>query len=249
MSSIRSSLACARAKPAGKPAATRSGDDRELAEDAPDLEREREEDEGRVEAAVADPHRDEREDREDGIGGERPGAEVAPVREALDPGVEDVDEEDRGEEAVEPALAGVEIVGEAGVVVHPVGKEQRAGEEVERGVADDEEVELEGPDLDPPEPELEPPEVHDREQEEDHPSEVDGVDLRPRRMLDEAGEARQQPGDAEPRDQPDDHPDVEEGVVRKLRRRLHGRSRPDGRALCPAAPPVNNRRGTREGSR
>src|SRR5690606_10408242 len=119
-------------------------------------------------------------------------------------------QEDQREEPVEPALPGVEIVGEAGILVDPVGEEQRAGEEEERGIADDEEIELEAPGPDPAEPELEPPEVQHGEQEEQHPAEMHRIEPRPRRMLHEPCEPGQEPGDAETGHEADDDADMEE---------------------------------------
>lgn len=59
----------------------------------------------------------------------------------------------------------MEILGEARILVHAVGKQERAEEEEQGGIADDEQVDIERPDADTLQAELEPPEMHDGEQQ------------------------------------------------------------------------------------
>lgn len=187
---------------------------------APDLEQQRDDGEDEVGAAAADEGGGDAGGGEDELPGgvERP--EGADVRRALDGAVGEIDEEERGEEAVEPALPGVEVAGPARIVVDAVGVEDDDGEEVQRGVADDEQVDPEAPAAEGAEAELEPLEVHDREQHERRPDEVRRVGARPAGMLDEAGDAVEQAGEREADDHPDHHADVEEFVVDDLR--IHG---------------------------
>ncbi|HEY3149996.1 MAG TPA: hypothetical protein VGJ75_26775 [Dongiaceae bacterium] len=116
----------------------------------------------------------------------------------------------------------MEILGEAGVFIHPVGKHEGAHEEEQGGVADDEEIDFEGPDLDARQAELEPPEMHDRKQQEQRPAEMHQIDSVARRMLDKARQPGQQPRHGEAGDDPDDDADVNELVVRELL--VHSRS-------------------------
>lgn len=107
----------------------------------------------------------------------------------------------------------MEILGKARIFVHAVRKQQRAQEKEQRRIADDEEIDPEGPDADALQAELEPPEMHDGQQQEERPGQVDEIDAVPRRMLDEAGETREQPGDAEAGHDADDDPDMDELIV------------------------------------
>src|SRR5262249_22820464 len=188
-------------------AATRGAASLERAEEADDpgdLVDQAGDDEGDVEALVAPEHGDEAERH---VTRRASGVLVAVPLEVLlplDEGVDEVEEERRGQQAEEPLPPRHEIVFVAAVLRDVVREEQRR-EQVEDGqVGEQEGIDREGPVLDVEEPEFPPPEMHEGEQDRDDPADVHEIDLVAAGMVDEAGKAGEQAGVGGPKSDPQD---------------------------------------------
>lgn len=139
--------------------------------------------------------------------------ELLKVSVSLNEGVDDVQQEGRGQQAEEPRAACIEIVFIALVVPQAIWEQQCAQQKERYSVGDNEGIGSECPSLDLKEAEFPPPKVHDRQQDRGYPAQVDHVEPVLTGVLHDTCNAQKQPREPKADHHAHDNPNVREDVM------------------------------------